>query len=364
MAQAKSGHIPRVVASVSEGCFDAFEGPAVANLQAGDLGPAIACPGAQALFQGRFGRVWVPGHDSHLARRFWRSPACRAWIRWAVRHKDQMPVSGPYVIVLSSEEEAVLAARARSARSEYHDRLRAQDRARCGRRPEQRRDRRGGGGVHRHGPQVAPPVRRRRAAGAEGCPAQRAPAGVHRRGPGRGRRAGVRAVGRVRRAMSKWNCPELAPDSPPVARSRPRRPRSAGGWPMTPSSPGSTGPGFPSVTPEFAVKAARVLDLYAGTWDGGPLGSNDYVICAMRKPRSRPAAAATHPAPGQGPRDARRARLQAPRRLAYLAAWDVHRGQVTGRASTRPGSAVLPAGGTGDDHRTVGQRGACVLDHR
>jgi hypothetical protein len=32
----------------------------------------------------------------------------------------------PYQIVLSSEEEAVLTARARSARSEYRDRLRAQ----------------------------------------------------------------------------------------------------------------------------------------------------------------------------------------------------------------------------------------------
>jgi transposase-like protein len=36
-----------------------------------------------------------------------------------------MPVPSPYVIVLSAAEEAVLAARARSARSEYRDRLRA-----------------------------------------------------------------------------------------------------------------------------------------------------------------------------------------------------------------------------------------------
>jgi transposase-like protein len=46
-------------------------------------------------------------------------------IRCAVRHKDQMPVSSPYVIVLSCEEEAVLAARARSVRGQYRDRLRA-----------------------------------------------------------------------------------------------------------------------------------------------------------------------------------------------------------------------------------------------
>ena len=36
-----------------------------------------------------------------------------------------MPMSSPYVIVLSGEEEAVLAARARSVRGQYRDRLRA-----------------------------------------------------------------------------------------------------------------------------------------------------------------------------------------------------------------------------------------------
>ena len=35
--------------------------------------------------------------------------------------------------------------------------------------------------------------------------------------------------------------------------------------------------------PGFAAKAARVLDLYAGIWDGRPLGAGDYVICADEK---------------------------------------------------------------------------------
>ena len=35
--------------------------------------------------------------------------------------------------------------------------------------------------------------------------------------------------------------------------------------------------------PEFAARAARVLDLYAGIWDGQPLGAGDYVICADEK---------------------------------------------------------------------------------
>src|ERR1022692_513698 len=44
---------------VGQGRFDVAEGPAVAYLQAGDLGPAFAGPAAQALFQGCLGRVWV-----------------------------------------------------------------------------------------------------------------------------------------------------------------------------------------------------------------------------------------------------------------------------------------------------------------
>jgi hypothetical protein len=35
--------------------------------------------------------------------------------------------------------------------------------------------------------------------------------------------------------------------------------------------------------PQFASKAAQVLDLYAGTWDGRPLGPDDHVICADEK---------------------------------------------------------------------------------
>ena len=36
---------------------------------------------------------------------------------------------------------------------------------------------------------------------------------------------------------------------------------------------------------DFAVKAARVLDLYTGIWDGEPLGENEFVICADEKTR-------------------------------------------------------------------------------
>jgi hypothetical protein len=36
--------------------------------------------------------------------------------------------------------------------------------------------------------------------------------------------------------------------------------------------------------PDFAFKAGRVLDLYARTFDGEPLGDHDYVNSAAEKP--------------------------------------------------------------------------------
>jgi hypothetical protein len=38
--------------------------------------------------------------------------------------------------------------------------------------------------------------------------------------------------------------------------------------------------------PDFGAKAARVVDLYAGIWDGQPLGPNDFVICADESGRA------------------------------------------------------------------------------
>jgi hypothetical protein len=90
--------------------------------------------------------------------------------------------------------------------------------------------------------------------------------------------------------------------------------------------------------PNFAVKAARVLDLYAGLCDDRPLGPGDFVVCADEK-TSIQARCRCHPtlAPGQ----ARAMRIEHDYRrggaLAYLAAWDVHRGQVIGRCEDSTG---------------------------
>jgi transposase len=92
--------------------------------------------------------------------------------------------------------------------------------------------------------------------------------------------------------------------------------------------------------PDFAAKAARVLDLYAGSWDGRPLGAGDYVICADEK-TSIQARCRCHPALPPGKARAMRVEHDYARggALAYLAAWDVHRGQVTGRCEDTTGIA-------------------------
>ena len=90
--------------------------------------------------------------------------------------------------------------------------------------------------------------------------------------------------------------------------------------------------------PDFAVKAGRVLDLYARTWDGRPLGPNDFVICADEKTSIQARCRCHHTlAPGQA--RAMRVEHDYHRRgaLAYLAAWDVHGGQVIGRCEDTTG---------------------------
>ena len=92
--------------------------------------------------------------------------------------------------------------------------------------------------------------------------------------------------------------------------------------------------------PQFAVRAARVLDLYAGTWDGLPPAENEHVICADEK-TSIQARCRCHPSLPPGKARTMRVEHDYDRggALAYLAAWDVHRGQVTGRCEDTAGTA-------------------------
>jgi DDE superfamily endonuclease len=90
--------------------------------------------------------------------------------------------------------------------------------------------------------------------------------------------------------------------------------------------------------PDFAIKAGRVLDLYAGWWQGQPLGPRDYVLSADEK-TSIQARQRCHPSRAAIPGQAMQVEFEYERQGAvqYLAAWDVQRGQVHGRCEAHTG---------------------------
>jgi hypothetical protein len=90
--------------------------------------------------------------------------------------------------------------------------------------------------------------------------------------------------------------------------------------------------------PQFAEKAGRVLDLYAGSWEGKPLGRKDYIISSDEKTsiQARIRCHATLPtAPGRPMRIEHE--YERGGALQYLAAWDVRLGRVLGRCEAQTG---------------------------
>lgn len=90
--------------------------------------------------------------------------------------------------------------------------------------------------------------------------------------------------------------------------------------------------------PDFAAKAARVLDLYARMWGGVALGPDDYVISAdeksqlqalRRRHRTRPA--------GSGHVAQVEFEYERGGTLAYMGAYDVHRAQLIGTVADKTG---------------------------
>jgi transposase len=249
-----------------------------------------------------------------------------------------MPMSSPYVIVLSEEEEVVLAAVARSVRSEYRDRLRARivlaatagaanaaiaaqvgvcaDTVRKWRR-RFAADRLAG---LRDAPRSGrPPVF---------TPADRAEAVA----------LACALPAETGAPLSRWSCPEIARElaarcDVATSASTVRRwlahdvlkPWQHRFW-------------ISIRDPDFAAKAARVLDLYAGLWDAQPLGPADFVVCADEK-TSIQVRCRCHPSLPPGKARAMRVEHDYHRggALAYLAAWDVHRGRVMGRCERTTG---------------------------
>jgi transposase len=257
-----------------------------------------------------------------------------------VRHNDQVAVISPYRIALTGEQEAVLAARARSVRGPCRDRLRAQivlaAAAGCTNAAIAAQ-------VGVHVDTVRKWRRRFAAAGLAGLADA----------PRSGRPPVFTATGRAEAIalacalpaessvpLSRWSCPELARELATrcqIAASA----STIGRWLASDAlKPWQHRSWISCRDPAFAAKAARVLDLYAGIWDGEPLGQGDYVICADEK-TSIQARCRCHPTLPPGKARAMRAGHDYRRggALACLAAWDVHRGQVIGRCEDTTGIA-------------------------
>ena len=142
--------------------------------------------------------------------------------------------------------------------------------------------------------------------------------------------------------LSKWSCPELAGEAvdrsivPAISASTIRRilardtlkPWQHQSWIFIRD-------------PQFAVKAARVLDLYARTFDGVPLGPDEYVISSDEK-TSIQARCRCHPTLAPGAARTMRVNHEYQRKgaLAYLAAYDVHQARVFSHRSAKTG--ILP----------------------
>jgi hypothetical protein len=85
--------------------------------------------------------------------------------------------------------------------------------------------------------------------------------------------------------------------------------------------------------PDFVSKACVVLDLYAGLWQGQPLGVNEYVLSAAEK--TIQILARCHPSTLTSPGHLARVEFEYERlgTVAYLAAWDVFGAKIFGRVA-------------------------------
>lgn len=92
--------------------------------------------------------------------------------------------------------------------------------------------------------------------------------------------------------------------------------------------------------PHFVDKAGPILDLYAGRWQGEPLGPKDHILSADEK-TSIQARRRCHPVLPPAPGRAAYIENEYERggALQYLAAWDVRRGYVMGRCEPKTGIA-------------------------
>lgn len=150
-------------------------------------------------------------------------------------------------------------------------------------------------------------------------------------------------------ALARWSCPELAREAVGRGICGQLSATTVRRWLATDVlKPWQHRSWIFPRDPYFAVKAARVLDLYDRVWDGEPLGDKDFVISADEKPgiQARPR---IHPSLPAGPGRAMRIEHEYARRgtLAYFAAYDVHHARVFAGGDELPPVARIPWCGQG-----------------
>ena len=220
-----------------------------------------------------------------------------------------MPITTPFLIVLTATQGAVLTARARSGRTEHRDRVRARIVLAAAGGATNAAIAAETGLACRHRSQVAPPVR----------PAERLP-GPESIGPGPGGRAGsppvqVAEVNRAglhparrdrRRRCRVGSSSDLAAEAVTPRRDR-RVDLGLHGAPLaqprTRSNPGSTGPGSSPATPTSRPRPPGCWTSTPARWDGEPARPG-----RLRDQRRREIPAPS-PAPPP-PRHARRAQAR------------------------------------------------------
>ncbi|MFJ2580854.1 IS630 family transposase [Kitasatospora aureofaciens] len=139
--------------------------------------------------------------------------------------------------------------------------------------------------------------------------------------------------------LSRWSCPELAAEltargiTDSVSASTVRR------WLREDAlKPWQYRSWIFIRDPDFRAKAQRVLDLYARTFEGVPLGEGEYVVSSDEK-TSVQARCRCHPTLAPGQARVMRVNHEYGRggALAYLAAYDIRRAKVFGRCEPKTG---------------------------
>jgi len=142
--------------------------------------------------------------------------------------------------------------------------------------------------------------------------------------------------------LARWSATELATQATTQGLIRPERPVSVSTvrrWLATDViKPWQHRSWIFPRDPDFATKAARVLDLYARVWKGRELGEDEYVISADEKSQLQALRRRHHGQPA-GPGQAPRVEFEYTRggTLAYMAAYDVHHAKVFGQIAPKTG---------------------------